>query len=115
MAIVRKDGLFQVRCRSEDLAAFEAACRQQGIKPTDCIRRFMAWYVEDAERKAANKARYEAQKASKESSAPLVPSEVEKPPVEAIRQPQILSERRKAEKLAKQAKMAKREGRYLEE
>lgn len=115
MAIVRKDDLFQVRCRSEDLGAFEAACRQQGIKPTDCIRRFMAGYVEDVERKAASKARYEASKAPAPVVADVVPPASEKSRVEPIRQPQSLSERRKAEKLAKQAKTAKREGRYLEE
>jgi hypothetical protein len=115
MAIVRKDDVFQVRCRSEDLAAFEHACRAVEIKPTECIRQFMKWYVKDVEKKTASKARYEAAKVSCPAPVVAVPPVPEKPPVGPVRQPQSLSERRKAEKLAKQAKIAKREGRYLEE
>jgi hypothetical protein len=115
MAVVRKDDVFQVRCRTEDLAAFEDACRTVNIKPTECVRRFMAEYVERVKRKEAAKAQYEAAKASRPGPVVAVPPVPEKSPVEPLRQPQSLSERRKAEKLAKQAKIAKREGRYLEE
>jgi hypothetical protein len=115
MAIVKKDDVLQVRCRSEDLALFEHACRAVEIKPTECIRQFMKWYVKDVATKMARKAQYEAAKASRPGPVVAVPPEPEKSLVEPVRQPQSLSERRKAEKLAKQAKIAKREGRYLEE
>jgi hypothetical protein len=115
MAIVRKDDLFQVRCRSEDLTAFEEACRVVGIKPTECVRRFMVDYAERVAKKVAAKAQSEAVRTSRPGPVVAVSPVPEKSPVGPVRQPQSLSERRKAEKLAKQAKIAKREGRYLEE
>lgn len=129
MAVVRKTGLIQVRCRPEDLAAFEAACQLVGIKATERIRRFMVEEAALIQRRAANNARWhatEAQravaaadaaaaKAARLVSEASVSTPTQKPPVGAVNQPQTLSERRKAEKLAKQAKMAKRENRYLDD
>jgi len=113
MAVVRKTGVIQVRCRPEDLEAFEAACNLVGIKPTERIRRFM---VEEAfliQRRVANNARWNETKASRsaavraaEAAVALTPP---KSPVQAILQPQSLSERRRAEKLAKAARKARKE------
>lgn len=112
MAIVRKTGVIQVRCRPEDLAAFEDACRLIGVKPTERIRRFMVEEAAQVQKRAAAKANWEAVKASRAAAAASVSSSVEKTPVGPLRQPQSLSERRKAEKAAKDARKARKEDRY---
>jgi len=113
MAVVRKTSVIQVRCRPEDLEAFEAACDLAGIKPTERIRRFM---VEEAfliQRRIANNARWHATKTARSEAARAAEAAValspQKPSVEAVRQPQSLSERRKAEKLAKAARKARKD------
>jgi hypothetical protein len=112
MAIVRKTAVLQVRCLPEDLAAFEQACALQGVKATERIRRFMLEEADGVQRSVAAKAKYEASKAIPAPSATSVPSTSKKSPVGPIRQPQSLSERRKAEKAAKEARRARKEDRY---
>jgi hypothetical protein len=112
MAIVRKTDVIQVRCRPEDLAAFEDACRLQGIKPTERIRRFMVEEAEAVRRRVAAKADWEASKASRAAAAASVLPSLKKSPVGPVNRPQTLSERRKAEKAAKDARKARKEDRY---
>lgn len=112
MAIVRKTDVIQVRCKPEDLAAFEEACRVQGIKPTERVRRFMAEEVEITRRRVASNAKWEALKASRAAASASVPAVKQKPPVGPVNAPMRLSERRKAEKVAKEAKRAKRADKF---
>jgi hypothetical protein len=113
MALVRKTDVIQVRCRPEDLAAFEDACHLVGIKPTERIRRFMVDEAALIQRRVANNAAWHATKAARVAAVAAIPPQVSTPlqksSVEAVRQPQSLSERRKAEKALKDARKRRKE------
>jgi antitoxin component of RelBE/YafQ-DinJ toxin-antitoxin module len=114
MPLKPKDTSVQFRIDAESLELFQARCDHYGETVSqairDAIRMMNAHYLKQLSEAASGPSG-----ARQSSVATEVPSAVEKTPVEAIRQPQSLSERRKAQKLAKQAKMAKREGRYMDE
>ena len=112
MALKRKDTPVQFRIDSETLELFQARCDYHGETVSQALRSAIAAMNSHYLRNAPAAASKPSQ-AVEESKGAEVSPEPEKAPVEAIRQPQSLSERRKAEKLAKQAKIAKREGRYL--
>lgn len=112
MAVVRKTGVLQVRCRPDDLAAFEEACRIQGIKPTERIRRFMVEEAAAIQRRVASKANWEAVKASRAVAAASVQAAQKNPPVGPVNASMSLSEKRRAEKAAKEARKAKKADKF---
>ena len=112
MALKRKDTRVQFRIDSETLELFQERCDHYGETVSQALRGAIAAMNSHYRRQVPKEGVKPSGAPGDPRGAEVLP-EVEKAPVEAIRQPQSLSERRKAEKLAKQAKMAKREGRYL--
>jgi antitoxin component of RelBE/YafQ-DinJ toxin-antitoxin module len=112
MALKRKDTLVQFRIDSETLELFQARCDHYGETVSQALRSAIVAMNNHYRRNVP----VTVLKPSEEAEASKgigTSSEVEKSPVEPIRQSQSLSEKRKAEKLAKQVKLAKRESRYL--
>lgn len=114
MALKRKDTPVQFRIDSETLELFQQRCDHYGETVSQALRGAIS-AMNSHYRRQVPAVISKPSEAVEEEKGAEVPPEPEKAPVEAIRQPQSLSERRKAEKLAKQAKLAKRESRYLEE
>jgi antitoxin component of RelBE/YafQ-DinJ toxin-antitoxin module len=112
MAVVRKTAVLQVRCKPEDLEAFQVACEASGLKPTEAIRRFMVEEALRLKRREASNAAWRASSAAMAKVGTEVSASAKKPPVEAIRKPQSLSERRAAEKAAKEARKARKAENY---
>lgn len=112
MAIVRKTAVLQVRCLSEQLEAFQAACDLFSIKPTDAVRRFMDEETFRLQKRAETNAAQRARKQVLCESAKQALVPVKKQVVEPIRKPQTLSEKRAAEKAAKNARKAKKADRF---
>jgi hypothetical protein len=114
MALKRKDTPVQFRIDSETLELFQARCDHYGETVSQALRSAItamnSHYLRNVP-SVASKPPGEVE----DSKGAEVSTDVKKGPVEAIRQPQSLSERRRAEKLAKDAKLAKREGRYLKD
>lgn len=111
MAIVRKNAVFQVRCHSDDMAAFEASCALLGVKPTDRIRRLMiedAWVVQKREASRLNWADRLASRASAAADAELRKSRAVASPA-ADEGP--LARKRRMEKEAKDARAKKKANR----
>lgn len=114
MALKRKDTLVQFRIDAETLGLFQERCDHYGETVSQALRGAIL-AMNNHYRKQVPVSVSKPSEPSLPFGGAEVSPEPEKPAVAPVRQPQSLSERRKAEKLAKQAKMAKREGRYLEE
>lgn len=112
MALKRKDTPVQFRIDSETLELFQARCDHYGETVSQALRGAIAAMNSHYLRQVPEVVLRPSEPVGSAEGVEVLP-EPQKPPVEAVRQPQSLSEKRKAEKLAKQAKLAKREGRYL--
>lgn len=111
MALKRKDTPVQFRIDAETLQLFQARCDHYDETVSQALRKAIHMMNEHYLKQVT--------RAAPKPAGDVLPSEgvdtleeVKKPSVEPVRQPQSLSERRKAEKLAKQAKMAKRQDRF---
>lgn len=110
MPVTPKTKLLQVRIEQDLFDRFTAACDDLDQTVSSTVRFFIREKLAAYEKKAAaSKARQEAVSSA---IATEVPTNVKKPPVEAIRKPQSLSERRAAERAAKAARKARKAENY---
>lgn len=111
MAVIPKAKVVQLRVEQEFFDKLSHLADVKNTTVSAMIRGVMGSWLHQVEQKARKDAEWAATLESRRLAA-SVSTASQKPPVEAIRAPQTVSERRKAEKLAKQAKAARREDRY---
>lgn len=111
MVLKPKDTPVQFRIDSDSLELFQARCDHYGETVSHALRDAIRMMNNHYLKNVVGSDRRPSEAVSTSGGAE-VPSTPEKPPVGPVRQPQSLSERRKAEKAAKEARKARKEDRY---
>lgn len=111
MAIKPKKAVLQIRLDSEDLERFQDACEESGETASATLRRVIRRIIADADARAEREALKLAKAFPLPSGVQVSPG-LQKSLAGPVRQPQSLSERRKAEKMAKDARQARKDDRY---
>jgi len=111
MAIVPKSAVLQVRLDPRFLERLKVVCQHADVTPAQAARVVLETYVLHAEHSLKKAAKPASETISSVKGDSVLPAP-EKSPVGAVNKPMSLSEKRKAEKVAKEARKARREDRY---
>jgi len=107
MAVIPKSKVIQLRVEPELFDKFSARADLNDTTVSALIRGLMKNYVHQVEQRERKDAEWAATLESRRQAASAAAG-VQLPPVVSVRVPQSLSERRKAEKLAKDARKARK-------
>lgn len=108
MAVIPKSKVIQLRVEPELFDKFSARAEQYDTTVSAIIRSLMNTYIRQMENREKKDAEWDATLESRRQAASAAVG-VELPSVAPVRVPVSLSERRKAEKLAKAARKARKD------